>query len=790
MVRSLLQLTCIHRETGELRLIRMRNSLIVFNPLFLKMQRLALLMFVVVASLAMSVSLRAEDASDLFLSAYQDFQTADKLVGEGSLREALEKYEAVEKMLLEISKAAPDWQPLVVEYRLKKTRENIGRLRSEVADLPPKTEAIEGDLPQPDRTDSSAPIISTVPVVSGRPPPGVRSTPRKTPPQRRRTNSVQDQIQGLKDDLTQARQDNERLNANLQSALMEVDKNKVTVVDLRSQLAQAQATLENTKQDDDDFSHIRAEFDKRVVGLLQKLTDAEADREVLIDENARLFAKLDKASTYIASSDEIRDQLLEERTKLAEARDTALSAVNKKKEKKNDELDLLTKENEKLKEEMKSATKDLVSKEEVDRLKAENASLYEAVEAATSGISIQEHGKLVADKEILEKRLEKSESELAASKLIPLVSNPDKDALIASLQSDLNSVNDRLLEAQARISRSDEQVQKLREELDQTAGELAQATLNPKPSPENEKLSTENELLRGIILRQINRQTLRDDAKKKLEEEIARLQVKSDVITSQLEVLGSPVLDLTPSEQTLFKEPVALLNEPDPASLKVIMAVVKPKSSPGDASATGTPDADGTSSPPPAPERDYIPEDVRAMVVEAKEAFEKRDYPETERIYQAIIERVPDNYFALSNLAAVQIEAGKLSAAEVALKKAIEINAKDSFAYTNLGILYSRQGRFDEAIEALNTAISINDKDSVAHNYLGVCLGQKSKREDAEEQFKRAIELNPSYPDAHFNLAVLYATTQPQLMELAKHYYIKATELGAAPDPSLEHLIQ
>jgi len=36
---------------------------------------------------------------------------------------------------------------------------------------------------------------------------------------------------------------------------------------------------------------------------------------------------------------------------------------------------------------------------------------------------------------------------------------------------------------------------------------------------------------------------------------------------------------------------------------------------------------------------------------------------------------------------------------------------------------------------------------------------------------------------------VLYVTTQPQLLELAKHYYIKATELGAAPDPSLENLI-
>ena len=84
----------------------------------------------------------------------------------------------------------------------------------------------------------------------------------------------------------------------------------------------------------------------------------------------------------------------------------------------------------------------------------------------------------------------------------------------------------------------------------------------------------------------------------------------------------------------------------------------------------------------------------------------------------------------------------------------------------------------------------LNEKDSVAHNYLGVCFGQKDQREGAEKEFQRAIDLNQDYPDAHFNLAVLYATTQPQSIELAKHYYNRATELGAAPDPSLERLIQ
>ncbi len=50
----------------------------------------------------------------------------------------------------------------------------------------------------------------------------------------------------------------------------------------------------------------------------------------------------------------------------------------------------------------------------------------------------------------------------------------------------------------------------------------------------------ENDILRGIILRQIKEQPSRDEAKKKLEEEIANLKIESGTLTQQLGVLGAP----------------------------------------------------------------------------------------------------------------------------------------------------------------------------------------------------------------------------------------------------------
>src|SRR5207237_7077689 len=66
---------------------------------------------------------------------------------------------------------------------------------------------------------------------------------------------------------------------------------------------------------------------------------------------------------------------------------------------------------------------------------------------------------------------------------------------------------------------------------------------------------------------------------------------------------------------------------------------------------------------------------------------------------------------------------------------------------------------------------------------------QKGWQEAAEKEMLEAVAVKPDYADAHFNLAVIYATASPPSKELAKRHYTKATELGAEPDGSLEKLL-
>ena len=741
------------------------------------MGRLAAALFASFAMLASAYS--QQDSSDLFLKAFQSFQAGERLEREVKQRQALEKYRSAEELLQQITKVAPDWQPLVVEYRLKKTQENITRLQEIVATLPPEEVPIEGALPEADRETPPARTTSLEPEINVNPPPVTRRNTRSTTEASARSSGLTSGERDLRRQFAQLQKDyadlQERFqqkSAELQSARVEIDKTMVTVVEQKSQIAQMNSELEAVQKDGTSLAAIREQYAKQAAGIFKELSDVKAENEVLQEENERFLAKLNQASKYILDSDAIREKLLTERKELAAERNTALSRTKKIKDN-SGEIERVTRENKELKTKLASVTESSVSKEEFDKLLTENKSLTKKLaDAEKNFASKDELAKLAADKAALEEKI------ATAEKNFKEAASPEKDKVVMSLQSELNSVNDKLIEAQSQIARSDEQLKDLQKQLDETSGELAQVKLNPVPGKEEKALASENDLLRGIILRQIKEQAQRDEAKKALEQEISALQIKSDVITQQLAVLSAPVLQLTPEERSLFKEPVALLNEPATNQAEVTLAMSKPVEGQEAtaASAATSPDA--------------LPDDVREQVQQAKELFELKNFNDAEKIYQNIVDKVPENYFVLSNLGAVQIEGGKLSAAEVALKKAIQINGQESYPWTNLGIIYCRQGKFDDAIGALRQAIALNDKDWRAHNYLGISLGQNAQREEAEVELKKSLELNDKYPDAHFNLAIVYATMQPQDLALAKEHYQQAISLGAAPDPALERLIQ
>ncbi len=744
---------------------------------------------------------RADETSDLFLRAYQQYQAAEKLEGESDPRRALLRYREAESLLAEIASSSPDWQPLVVEYRLKRTRESIGKMETQTEGLPPLEEELEGPLPStPERGQTSSATTSALPPVTTtpgprqtRPPasPDLSSAPTSGSPTL--ANALRELV-AAKKELSAMQADNKKLNdrlekasADLKSARVEVDRTKVNVVELKSQLAQANDAIENIRRDGGSLSNVRAEKEKEMSVFLRKLAEANADAEVLREENEALMVKLERASEIITAGDKIRESLVEERKTLAQtqnASDGDVAAAQKKlaeaetqiEEAKSQAAEAESKLAEKTEEQklalQQEQEKAKAAAEELTQLTETNADLAKQLTAAKeSGANQKDVDRLTEENSVIAAKLAEAEKQLTQE---------GRDMAVTALQSELNGVNDRLLEAQSQISIRDKRIEDLAGELDQTSAELARLHLLPEPTADERNLLAENDLLRGIILRQIKLQNQRDEALRSLEGELDHLKLKSENLNVQLAILGSPVLELNPEERALFKDPVALLTDPETDKLEVSMAITKPTEEEASANLKET-TAEGAAE---------LTDDARGLVREAQDLFNQKNYTDAEKVYLKIAQSLPDNYFVLSNLGAVQIEAGKPAAAEVALAKAISISPEDSFAQTHLGIAFSRQGRFEEAQAALTKAIELNPSDAIAYNYLGVCLAQKGEQEGSEANLKKAIEINGEYANAHFNLAVLYATGKPPSLELAKEHYQLATQFGAAPDPSLEQLIQ
>jgi tetratricopeptide (TPR) repeat protein len=342
----------------------------------------------------------------------------------------------------------------------------------------------------------------------------------------------------------------------------------------------------------------------------------------------------------------------------------------------------------------------------------------------------------------------------------------DSTGSISSLQKELENVqkqlNVSLADNQKLTSRNkdlESKMTQLQATLDASQTQLADSG---KASP----LARENEMLRDIVNRQLKEQARREAAKRLAMDELKELKVDSASLKTQLDILGSPLIELTPQELSLLKAP------------KMENVVVDNEGNISAEIGKGN-----------YAERPRIPTEFTATANAAAEAFSKRNYEEAASQYQRIVNAYPESLFALSNLAVVRFQQQKYDEAEKLLYKAIKTAPQDAFVHSILGIVLYQKGSYDEAIKYLTRAAALDPQDAKTHNYLGIASSQKGWQEAAERECKKAVELDPNYGDAHFNLAVVYATQNPPRLETSRTHYSKALELGVPRDPELERII-
>ena len=692
------------------------------------------------AALLFSVAVAfAGDPADFFLKAYQDYQAGEKFERDGRLRDAMNSYASTVAILEQVRKDDPSWQEIVVNFRMRKAQENIERLRAMVASEPEKLPSHEDPLPT-----RGFEIDIPEPAVTTRPRQQRAETAKKNESGSEVTSeqiaSLERQVAEYRKLHAEEKKKREALEGDVASVKMELEKTKTELVATNSNLAQTDGALQNITQERDALKKKAGEpQDKRIEKLSDRIARLEAENEVAQDENTRLVGKLEKAASYISESKKVLSATDEDRRNVAAQRDKALARIKRLKD--NDG--------------------------ELDALKAEKAAFQKQL--AIQKPDLERLAKMESENKELAQRLVASEKKLAEASNAGGLSKAEAEGL----QEEIGLLQDRLAASRQDLVARDASVKSLMAQLDEATGELARLRLNPEPSEEQKRLFTESQLLRQIVLRQIHEQSERTQVVSDLEKELERLQVQSEALASSVGILSNPPPVLKEEERALFREPIVVLKDPEVEAADLSLTVVKP-SNPASTPRQSSGGADALTG------------DTKKLAVEASSLAKQRRFTDAEKKYQQVVDAAPENHFALANLAVTQIQAGKLSAAQVALEKALSLKSDDIFASVNLANVYCRQGRFDDSIAILNRVITADPKNAAAHNYLAIALGKKGDTAKAEESFRESLAIDPNYANAHFNLAVMYANAEPPSLQLAKKHYEKAKALGAEPDSVLE----
>jgi Flp pilus assembly protein TadD len=351
---------------------------------------------------------------------------------------------------------------------------------------------------------------------------------------------------------------------------------------------------------------------------------------------------------------------------------------------------------------------------------------------------------------------------------------------MSSLRGQVDSLEKKLAEANAKSAELTRANEDYKKQIADLTGKLQMAGTAGKS---DSTLAKENAMLRSILDRQLKEQARREAARRLVLDEFKNLAVSTEALKTQMEVLSSPLVALSEEEEGMLKVSAPSLVAPEPAA--------PPAAAAGGAAGTATLSsaAEKPASPESYAEKPRIPEEFKDTAARATSLYNEKKFDEAAAAYQEILNKYPQSIYALSNLGVVRFQQQKYPEAEKPLREAIRVAPNDAFSHSVLGIVLVQQEKYDDAIQVLSRAVALDPNDAKTRNYLGISSSRKGLQEAAEQECRKAIELDDSYGDAHFNLAVIYATQTPPAKELAKRHYNRALELGVPKDQELEKLL-
>jgi tetratricopeptide (TPR) repeat protein len=298
--------------------------------------------------------------------------------------------------------------------------------------------------------------------------------------------------------------------------------------------------------------------------------------------------------------------------------------------------------------------------------------------------------------------------------------------------------------------------------------ELKDMPANANPNEPNALITQENEMLRNIIMRQLRLQNRQQQAKELIIAQLSKMENASADLLKQVEELKNTRMTLSPDEEKLFKDPAAKeLIGSNGVQATLIAASATPPS--------GSMPAPGS---------------LTALLVRAGEAYNEKDFATAAKLYDDALRVEPKSIDALIGLGMTQQRAGKYADSEAALQKAMAYEPDNANAAYAMGVTHFKQERWKDSMTFFEKSLGKTPQNASARHYLGIISTKLNLVERAEREFKTTLAIDPGHGEAHFNLAVLYATWDPPQWEKAREEYAAALKKGVKPDEILERLLE
>ena len=756
-----------------------------------------------IALLALATDLRAADPtdpSDLFTKGYLACKKAEQLEADGSFGAALSSFKQAETALNSLTKQWPDWNPPMVKFRREKAAEGVARVKPRAGNAPGAGFA-EEPLPRP----SEEPIIpDSFPKAGGgraMPPVSGGGDPIR---------EIQTRIQSLQADLAQTREELAKSNEEKDDVIRRYD-----------------ALSRETQKATDQLARVQSRADRAEDALVKAEADSARSTQMaktLQTENATIRSQIKSLHVERQAEEELRSQMAERlistRTRLdnvTKERDSArkeatqlplqVASLNKDLEKANKERQEVQSRLSKTEEALKQAAaeRDAAKKsaeefpakitilekkitkgeEELRKVTAQRDEALAQVEKLK--LTGKQVDKLLADNTTLMARLAEAEKTL-----VQLRSDAgQKDEQVSALKKEVANAQKELAEAQKQSSSAQKELVALQTKLGQQAQELAAAKADSTATAaERKRMAEENEALRNIVVREIKENARREQTKKLVLGELAQLELKSQTLLKNIELLGRPGVRLTESESKLFKKPIIEINDSE-VSIAAPITEAKPDAPEKKMEAPQpTPPAASEKDPqppttPPAPEKspekspeklpDPAPPAPQNTGTEPKKSTTEMTKLETPAKPASApasgtesgtsgasptgqndpsAPNVPPELLPLAREGKDQFDRGNYRDAEKTYEKILAKAPNNLYALSNLGVVRFRSGKLKLAEESFIKATKIAPTDAFSHTTLGIIYYGQNKYNEAYDSLAKAVGLQPKNPTAHNYLGI------------------------------------